>query len=63
MYEHSFLDIWVSCYSLSIRKLTTTLCLTIAVLLGSAGEGWKPASAGAVAGNIDAIHVAPVVVV
>ena len=46
-----------------MRHLTITLCLTIAVLLGSAGEGWKPASAGAVAGNSDAIHVAPVVVV
>ena len=42
---------------------TTALCLTVAMLLGSVGEGWKPDSAGAVAGNSDAIHVVPVAVV
>jgi len=27
------------CYNLHVRKLTATLCLTIAVVLGNGGEG------------------------
>ena len=38
----------ILCQNFSMRKLTATLCLTIAVLLGSAGEGFGRDIAGSI---------------
>ena len=39
--KHGFSAIRSFCYSFRMRKLIASLCLTITVLLGSAGESWS----------------------